>query len=214
MTAPIRHIIFDLGNVLVALDWETAFGRLMPHLPPDMAALLRTDRTAFLGLLHEPGVALETGHIDFREFYRQASALLVISMSFEEFRFVWCDLFRLNTEMVALGEGLSTRYQTWLASNTSRAHFEWIIGRFPRVAFYEGAALSFELGVMKPAREYYEKALTLFGIQDEPAIFIDDLEENVAAARDCGMIGIVFRGKDRLVEELANLGVTVAVPTE
>jgi glucose-1-phosphatase len=209
MAAPIQHILFDLGNVLVTVDWDRALGRLLPYLTPALAQLLNEDRKAFVGLIHEPGVALETGRIDFEEFHRQVCVTLDISMGLEQFRFIWCDLFRMDEGMVALGEHLEARYQTWLVSNTSQAHYRWIVEKFPRVVFYRGAALSFELGVMKPDREYYEKALKLFGIRAEHALFIDDLEENVAGAIRCGIQGIVFRGRDRLINELDRAGLYV-----
>ncbi len=97
----------------------------------------------------------------------------------------------------------------WLASNTSRVHYEYILKMFPQVAFYKGAALSFELGVMKPALAYYRKALAKFGIPPKQAVFIDDLEENVEGAIKAGLMGIVFQDRQQLVKDLRSLGITV-----
>ncbi len=41
------------------------------------------------------------------------------------------------------------------------------------------------------------------------AVFIDDLEENVEGAVRAGISGIVFRGRNQLVQQLQNLGVNV-----
>ncbi|MBI5571568.1 MAG: hypothetical protein HY914_16620 [Desulfomonile tiedjei] len=131
----ITDILFDLGNVLVPLHPDTAFRRLLPHLPLDKAALLRRDRLAFLRLLHEPKAALETGKIDFPEFCARMSVILGVSLPIDEFRSIWCSMFSMDPEMIELGERLSTRYRTWLASNTSRVHYESIRERFPRVLF-------------------------------------------------------------------------------
>ena len=108
-----------------------------------------------------------------------------------------------------LGESLSQSYGTWLVSNTSRIHYEYIIGRFPRVPFYKGAALSFDLGVMKPSAAYYEKAIEKFGIDPFQAVFVDDLTENVEGAVRAGITGIVFRNRNQLAQELQRLGVNV-----
>jgi putative hydrolase of the HAD superfamily len=205
----IRHILFDLGNVLAPLKWDLAFGRLIPHLPPDLADLCANDRPAFQNLLAESATALETGCIEFDEFYRIVSEILRTDLTEEEFHDIYCRIFTLDEEMVALGEILRERYGTWLVSNTSRVHYEYIVETFPRVEFYRGAALSFELGAMKPSVEYYEKAIQKFGIEPASSVFIDDLAENVAGAVAVGMTGIVFRNKVQLLDELKSLGVRV-----
>ncbi len=205
----ITDILFDLGNVLVTLEWDTAYRSLLPHLPVKQALLMKEDEAAFQALFREPVTALETGKINFREFHRHMTGILDVQVGDEAFRQIWCSIFRMKKDMVALGEQLSEHYRTWLASNTSRAHYRWVTERFPRVVFYRGAALSFELGVMKPAAEYYEKALALFGIERSRSVFIDDLAENVDGAVAAGMIGVLFRSRTELLQELQHLGVCV-----
>ncbi|MCA1960054.1 MAG: HAD family phosphatase [Desulfomonile sp.] len=205
----IMDIIFDLGNVLVPFDREIAYRRLRRHLSTPVARWLDQDRAGFEARLKGPATELETGRIGFDEFRRIVCDVLSIDLARDEFERIWCDMFWMDEDMVRLGETLSERYGTWLASNTSRAHYEWIIGRFPRVAFYRDAALSYELGVMKPARLYYEKSLERFGIDRNAAVFIDDLKENVAGARAAGINGILFKGREPLLAELRRLGVDI-----
>ncbi|MDQ7784909.1 MAG: HAD family phosphatase, partial [Desulfomonilaceae bacterium] len=205
----ITDIVFDLGKVLVPFDWDIAFRRLRPHLPPNLAALLDHDRKSFVDLVRDPSVQLETGKIDFDHYRKIVTDILSVQLSEQEFRWIWCDIFWEDREIISLGRDLSSHYRTWLASNTSRAHYQWIVENFPDVVFYKKAALSFELGVMKPSREYYRKALNLFGIEPGSAVFIDDLKENVDAAIEFGMMGIVFQGRGQLVHGLKELNVRV-----
>ncbi len=205
----INHILFDLGNVLVPVHWEIAFRSLLPHLPPERARLLKEDRQAFADLLSEPAIALETGVLDSDQFYGIVSAILQTDLNRDDFLEIWCDIFSLDDGMISLGEALSQGYGTWLVSNTSQIHYEYIIEKFPRVVFYNAAALSFDLGAMKPSPAYYEKAIQKFGIDPLQAVFIDDLEENVEGAVRAGISGIVFRGRNQLVQQLQNLGVNV-----
>jgi glucose-1-phosphatase len=205
----IRHIVFDLGNVLVQLDRDTPYRRLAPHLRPDRAALARRDREGFDALIQKPAEALETGRIDFAEFHEWVSDILRISLTLDELHVIWCDMFRMDREMVALGTRLASAYDTVLASNTSRAHYEWIIEKFPQVAFFRAAALSYELGVMKPDREYYEKMIDRLNVDPGRSVFIDDLADNITAAVQSGFRGIVFTGRDPLLERLAGLGVEI-----
>ncbi len=205
----ITDIVFDLGKVLVPFDWDIGFQRLRPHLPPKIAVLLDHDRKAFLDLVHAPSIELEMGRIDFGEYGNTVTEILGVRLSVQEFRTIWCDIFRPDREMISLGRRLSIHYRTWLASNTSQAHYDWIVKKFPEVVFYGKAALSFELGAMKPSREYYRRALNMFGIEPDTAVFIDDLKENVDGAIEFGMKGIVFHGREELVQELKHLDVNV-----
>ncbi|MGO9569480.1 MAG: HAD family hydrolase [Desulfomonilaceae bacterium] len=209
MKRTINHILFDLGNVLIPVHWEIAFRSLLPHLPPEPARLLKDDRQAFVDLLSEPAIALETGVTDEDQFYEAVSDILGTDLSRDDFLEIWCNIFSLDEGMVSLGESLSQDYGTWLVSNTSRIHYEYIIQKFPRVMFYKGAALSFDLGVMKPSAAYYEKAIQEFDIDPVQAVFIDDLTQNVAGAVRAGIAGIVFRDRNQVVRELRSLGVNV-----
>jgi FMN phosphatase YigB (HAD superfamily) len=203
----INDVLFDLGNVLVRFDWDIALRRLAPYLSPELAGLLRTDKEAFKKLFEEPGMALESGRIDFDEFHTIMSDCLEIKIEKAEFYRIWCDIFRLDVDMAILGEELSKRYGTWLVSNTSEAHYQWIINKFPQILFFRGAALSYELGVMKPSEEYYSRLIQKFGIDPFRAVFIDDIQENVDGAINAGIAGIVFHDKQQLMIELEKLGV-------
>jgi HAD superfamily hydrolase (TIGR01509 family) len=62
---------------------------------------------------------------------------------------------------------------------------------------------------MKPAEEYYEKIIEKFGLDPTRCVFIDDLPENVEAAVQAGMWGIIFTGREQLVERLRELGIAL-----
>lgn len=72
-----------------------------------------------------------------------------------------------------------------------RSEIEW----FGRFSFH---VLSGELQQMKPEPEIYRTALDLCGTPPDEVLFIDDLPENIEAARDAGMHGIVFTGVEDL----------------
>jgi FMN phosphatase YigB (HAD superfamily) len=205
----ITDILFDLGKVLVPFDWNVALQRLLAFLPSHRSRLLREDRNAFQRLFHDPAIALEKGEIDFSQFHHVMSEILDVDIPLKQFHLVWCDIFRVNQKMVRLGRALSTQYGTWLVSNTSEAHYRWIIGKFPEILFYRGAALSYEMGVMKPDAQYYEKVILLFRLSASRCVFIDDMPDNVEGAVRAGMVGIVYRNTDQLIKELEHAGVVV-----
>jgi putative hydrolase of the HAD superfamily len=210
----ITDILFDLGNVLVPVRWDKAYVRIAPFLPESMAELLRTDRRAFEQRISSLCVELETGRVTFTQFFRSVVDSLGARMAEDRFHRIWCDIFEVDYEMVALGRLISQRYRTWLLSNTSEAHYKWILDRFPGIAFYQAAALSYELGVMKPSPLYFAEALRRFGIEPSQAVFIDDLAENVEGAVRAGIHGIVYRGRTDLIRSLKQLDVVVSEDME
>ena len=60
--------------------------------------------------------------------------------------------------------------------------------------------------LIKPDPAIYALALARFGLQGPEAAFVDDREDNVAAANDAGMRGLLFTGAATLRGELEGLG--------
>jgi glucose-1-phosphatase len=203
----IRNILFDLGNVLVPLHWSKTFALLKPLLPPHLALLLDESPREFKKLLIVPGVELECGRIDFEEFYKIALRTLELHLNRRDLKAIWCSMFVADEKMIRFGSDLARECEVFLVSNTSRIHYEYIIEQFPAVKFFKAAALSFELGVMKPDPAYYTKAVAKFGIDPRESVFVDDLPQNVEKAVDFGMKGIVFENVMQLARELEKLGV-------
>ena len=93
---------------------------------------------------------------------------------------------------IALLRELRSRCRIFLLSNTNPQHRETILRRFSEQiggdmnALFEQAFYSDLLRCVKPNREIYEKVEKLAGLVPAETLFIDDKEENVAAARECG----------------------------
>ena len=62
-----------------------------------------------------------------------------------------------------------------------------------------------EEGVVKPDRIAFEKTLERLGVNPEQAVFIDDTEEHVLAARNLGLHGILFTSAEALENDLKKL---------
>jgi 2-haloacid dehalogenase len=58
----------------------------------------------------------------------------------------------------------------------------------------------------KPEKELYARLLKRFNVDPAEAIFIDDKESNVNAAREIGMDGIVFESPWQLRGEMERRG--------
>ena len=62
---------------------------------------------------------------------------------------------------------------------------------------------SHEIGCTKPDLRIYRHALEQLSVQPGQALFLDDREENVASARQCGMQALAFSTIDQLREDLS-----------
>ncbi len=202
----ITDVIFDLGKVLVPFDWEIAVRRLAGQFPDRIGKATQDDTQALFLLIGDLVDLLEIGVINFRQFHGLVASRTGLSLSEEVFRKTWCEIFTLDVNVVGLGKKLAERYDVWLASNTNEAHYNYIVDKFPEILFFNKAALSYELGTRKPEIIYFQKAIELFGITPEQAVFIDDLEENVMAARRTGLHAIHFNDFDSLLDELTEFG--------
>ncbi len=56
----------------------------------------------------------------------------------------------------------------------------------------ENIFVSYELGLLKPDKEIYERVIERLNVEPSEVIFVDDKEKNVLAARSVGLNGIVF----------------------
>lgn len=203
----ITDIIFDLGKVIVSFDWDIALKKIARHAPREISELIIQDRAGFMQLLAEPADRLERGLISFSQFYSTISKTLGLDVSIGELRQIWCDIFWANPDVISIGNSLAHRYNVHLMSNTSEAHYQWIIARFPEVVFYQKAALSYQLGCMKPEAEYYIRAFELFNSSPANALFIDDLQENLDGAEVLGIRTIRFEDSEKLKNRLIEYGV-------
>jgi FMN phosphatase YigB (HAD superfamily) len=67
----------------------------------------------------------------------------------------------------------------------------------PDLSVFETLVISAEEGVAKPAMEIYRRTLERVGVTAAQTMFIDDMEENVVAARSLGMAGVVFENTEQ-----------------
>lgn len=199
----VRTIIFDLGNVLIPFDWQRgyqALARHSPFPPEEIRARIKGE-----DLFNQ----FERGLIEPAEFAARIGRLLELDgLDFQRFREVWSSIFLPETilpeEMLA---ALHERYRLLLLSNTDPIHYGWVVEKYPILAHFDAAVLSFELGRRKPEEEIYRVAIEKAGCASEEIFFTDDLEPNVEGARRVGIDAVTFRGREQLEQELRARGV-------
>ena len=198
----IEAIVSDLGNVLLFFDNTIFFRKMMRYTtrPLEEIRKVTEDNADLLTLF-------ERGRISPLDFHKNARDLLDATASYEEFFAVYNDVFFPNPPAIDLLRRLKPGRRMALLSNTDVCRWTFIKSRFPEILFFDGYALSFDVGVMKPDPLIYREALRSVGTRPENAVFIDDLAENVEGARRLGMQGIHFTARADLAAELAAFGI-------
>ncbi len=202
----IRHILFDMGNVLLHFDRRLFLDRL--DIAEEEKQLLL--REVFLSV---EWVQMDRGTLDEPE----AEAAMCARLPRHLHRAVHSLVSQWDQPMLSIAgmadlirELKQKGYGIYLLSNASRRQREY----WPRVAgseCFDGTLISAEEGVMKPHPEIYQRMLGRFGLKAEECVFIDDVPANIEGGLVCGMAGIVFHGDvSALRSSLRALGVSVS----
>jgi epoxide hydrolase-like predicted phosphatase len=199
-------LIFDLGGVVVDFDPEAAW---FPYAQraPDKEAAIR-------GLIADPDgprARLSEGRISADEYFAEVERVLEVQLDRGEHRAIDVSiLLGERSEMVVLLDALRAQVRLACFSNTHGLHWEHMLANYRCMELFEVRLASHLMWVRKPALRAFELACERLEAPPEDCIFIDDAIENVEAARQAGMVGLHFRGPGQLLQELEDLGITVA----
>jgi 2-haloacid dehalogenase len=199
MTA-IRTIVFDVGWVLVHLDYAPLTEFLRAH-----GADVTQRREIWSRIQLERH---ETGAMPGEELLAHLARLGTRPMNVDELRSRWTSMFEVQPAMIELAQRLATRYRVHLLSNVGDLHWLALVREFRLDRLGHGALTSFEAGLMKPHPGIYALAEKRFGLEPPATVFIDDLAANVDGARARGWQGIEHKNYGETVAALAALGVT------
>ncbi len=194
---PIQLVCFDLGGVLVRIcrTWEEACSRAGIDLRAgDEWERLRPARREITRLY---GI----GRIDCQQYFRDVSHAMGGLYSPEEVQRVhhaWTieDYPGAGRVLERLNEA---GVRTACLSNTNRSHWIRLIHHdgardlpgepeFPVVRLIREQYASHLLGAAKPDPSIYAAFLRAVDVSPDRILFFDDLEENIAAARQAGWI--------------------------
>lgn len=200
MLTPIRTIIFDVGGVLLHEVDRTPRERAAHKLGITYDALT----TAVFN--HPLGHRATIGEITTPQIWQAIGTSFNLSPA--ETTALEQEFFagnRIDATLVDHARALRGTYQTAILSNAwddlrDVIHHKWHIAD----AFDE-IIVSAEVGYAKPDPQIYTLTLRTLGVKPEEAVFIDDLELNILAARQVGMYGIVYQNRAQAQRELSEI---------
>jgi len=206
-TDPVEAIVFDLGGVL--------FENIQEFFLPDLARRWGRDPEQFLALGYRHGKSWGLGQTSEDDYWRGIladaglSPDLLPALIAETSSYIrpipesW-DLVRTLPACLRLGI-LSNTTAEWV--RRLRAVEDWA-GRFDPVL------LSYELGLCKPDSAIFALLLRRLKLPGARILFVDDREDNLAAAAAHGIRGHLFTDPPSLRRYLVELGAHPAPPEE
>jgi FMN phosphatase YigB (HAD superfamily) len=193
-------VIFDLGGVLVSVDFTRACARL------EAAGAAPAARIREAIVSGAAKIAFDTGRLSPQEFAARFCAAIDLRMPYSEFAEIWCDIFAEQREVTSLLDEIGKHADLMLLSNTDPLHLDYVRSHYGFLSKFGRLVLSYEVGHAKPARQIFERALGLCALGTRMTYF-DDVADYVSAARDCGLPAEQFVDAATLRRDLERFGV-------
>lgn len=206
MTAStIQVLLFDLGNVLIEVDFNLAFSHWQQFSPLSLAEL----KAAF-----QPDAAYqrhERGEISSAEYFSYLRSQLHLQADLDEIATGWNAIFPGEISATRqLIENVKTRFPCHMLSNTNAAHQLIWSAQFPEVvAAFDRLFISSEMGYRKPERAAFDYVSAALDVPHASILFFDDLAENVDGAIAAGLSAVQVTSPDDVRQALINLGCLV-----
>lgn len=191
----IKAIVFDLGNVLVKIDYK-------PFLVHTGLEGKFTEEEVY-NLLENPAVAYESGLLSSQEFYNETIRKLRIDIDYEKFVYAWCSVATdLIENIEGVVSGLARQYPLYLLSNTNELHLNYIKKKFSILENFQRLFLSYKIGAMKPDEEIFRFMLGELEMDPGEIFFTDDKLSNIKPALALGIDAVHFQSTNELVKVL------------
>ncbi|OYT10946.1 MAG: hypothetical protein B6I18_06415 [Bacteroidetes bacterium 4572_112] len=185
----IKNIIFDLGGVILNIDFDkaaNAFKELGIKNFEDLYSRA-TQSNLF--------VDLELGRISDKQFYGAMRELCGINLSDEQIKTAWNSLLLdFPQNRLELLKELNKNYRCFLLSNTNKIHYDSYQQELRAEhnidgleAMFEKCYFSHDIDIRKPDAESFKYVLEQNNLKPEETLFVDDTAINIDTAVDLGI---------------------------
>ena len=202
MIKGIRHIIFDLGGVLINIDYQLTEKAFIAAGVENFGVLYSQLQQSDLF------DNLETGKIGRADFIAAMKSAAKGNITEEQILDAWnAMLLDFPVRRLQILQQLRLYHDLFLLSNTNEIHeatFNDILMRshgIPNIGvFFDKVYLSHRVGMRKPMKEIFERVLEENGLKPEHTLFIDDSPQHIAGAKLCG-IQTIYLEKGMTIEK-------------
>jgi epoxide hydrolase-like predicted phosphatase len=195
----VRAVVFDIGGVLelpTNTDLDGRWERRLGLKPGEFFARLRRSglgRAANLGRVSETELGQALGRLYGLDQPTTAELL--------EDLWDWY-VGELNTAMTDYLRRLRPRYRTAILSNAAAGGRREEQARYGFDELADVLVYSYEVGMEKPDQRIYQLTCERLGVDPGEAVMVDDVEANVAAAREVGMRAVLFQSTGQAITDV------------
>ena len=202
-----KNLIFDLGNVIIDIDYATTVSEFQKLAVVDFKEVVSyTSQHRIFDLF-------ETGKISTQQFRDELKKFLKPGTSDEQIDNAWnAILIDYPQPKFELLKELKTKYKTFALSNINEIHVEAIHqavkNRFDKSEFksyFHTVYYSNEMGYRKPDKEIYKMLIEKENLNVAETFFVDDKAENIETAISLGLKAFHLKQPSELFGLLKNL---------
>ena len=195
--AAVNTIIFDLGKVLVDYDWK----KYLKSLHYDEASIQAVGDAMFAS---KDWVEADRGDRNEEEILQSfidndPEYEKEIRNAFEDMGFT---IHTFSYTRIWLKYLKKRGYKIYYLSNFSKPLYDRCKEELSFLDLMDGGYMSWQVKMLKPEPEFYQKLLKDFKIDPAKAVFLDDVLDNIAEARIQGINAVHFKGKKEAVQTL------------
>ncbi len=188
----IKHVIFDLGNVLINIHPRQVIEEFADRCQLSMENV----REFYLSYLH---LDFMKGRHSPPNFYRMMMDKYPCSLSLPEFRKIWNKVIGKPKDGISeIITSLKGRFILSVCSNTDAWHWQKVMDEIEFMTAFTHYFLSFRLNHNKPHPAVYETMLKTLQAEGHECFFIDDTAENIDSAMIFGIRGVVADNADSI----------------
>ena len=201
-SAPVQALLFDLGGVLIDIDFDRVFAHWAKYAP--ISAPQIRDSFVFDDTYHR----YERGETDDATFFEHVRRTLDLDASDEQILAGWNAVFvAQNQDVLGMVRQVSRLRPSYAFTNTSSSHQNAWSTAYPDVVeAFQRIFSSAEMGLRKPDRVAFEAVTDAIGCAPGAILFFDDLPSNVAGARAAGLQAVRVSGPQDVRSGLQAVG--------
>jgi putative hydrolase of the HAD superfamily len=182
-------LLFDLGGVVLHVDFERALAAWAPH------SRLPLERLRELFHFDPPYQQHETGRLDAEAYFEHLRELLQLDCDAVAVREGFNAVLEAEIgATLALIDAVRPRVPCYAISNTNAVHVAEIERLFPQLLRrFDRVFTSHEIGERKPHPKTFSHVLDAIGQPAAEVVLFDDLLPNIEAARALGLQAVLVR---------------------
>ena len=183
----IDNIIFDLGNVILNIDYQNTIDAFEKIGVPNASSFY--SKSSQLNIFNQ----LETGHISKQNFILEIQKI-VPKASASQIINAWNAILQdLPNERIEILKNIKDKFSIFLLSNTNSIHIEKIINKLGEKKYeefynlFEKVYYSHEVKLRKPNSDIFKLVIKENCLSIKNTLFIDDSIQHIESAKKIGL---------------------------